>query len=441
MITRITSIFRLAMPVALLFAGTLLSLSSQSQSGVGINPAGNPAHSSAGLDVDFNNKGLLIPRVALVSSFDVSTISSPATSLLVYNTATSGDVTPGFYFFSGSTWQRIQTGAGGGGGGSDWTTSGSYTWLTNTGASVGIGTSSPSSSYDLTLGGGLGGGFLVKGSSTTSRFEGKVGIGFSTSTSYYLDVDGPVRFQDYAGIGITPSSSNSLSVGTGGLSVGTTSSAPSSGILTNGNVSVGGGLCVNCTSYSSGRMQSSTANITGSNGLSISATATSGTTLVLASGTVRTLSSSIRYKEDIRDLAFDRQKVLDIRPVTFKYKEGSYSVGVIAEEVEKLIPELVIYDRVPVTDENGEQLFDENGDRMFKDEWRPESVNYSGISVALLPIVRDHEQTIANQQIEIAELKARLDRQEALLTKLVSTSPELLKQLTEGAGRAESVKP
>lgn len=81
---------------------------------VGINASGTSPNSSAGLDIDFNNKGLLIPRIALTSATDVSTISSPSTSLLIYNTATAGtspnNVTPGFYYFDGTNWERVKTG-------------------------------------------------------------------------------------------------------------------------------------------------------------------------------------------------------------------------------------------------------------------------------------------------------------------------------------------
>jgi hypothetical protein len=43
---------------------------------------------SAMLDVSAPNKGILIPRVSLTSSLDISTVPSPVTSLLVYNTST-----------------------------------------------------------------------------------------------------------------------------------------------------------------------------------------------------------------------------------------------------------------------------------------------------------------------------------------------------------------
>ncbi len=77
---------------------------------VTINSTGNTGNASAGLDVDFNNKGLLIPRIALTGSNDVATISSPATGLLIYNTANiagANSVVKGFYYWNGSKWLQI----------------------------------------------------------------------------------------------------------------------------------------------------------------------------------------------------------------------------------------------------------------------------------------------------------------------------------------------
>jgi hypothetical protein len=61
------------------------------------------------LDIKSADKGLLIPRVALTNTNSASPITSPATSLLVYNTATTGDVTPGYYYWDGSKWVRFAT--------------------------------------------------------------------------------------------------------------------------------------------------------------------------------------------------------------------------------------------------------------------------------------------------------------------------------------------
>ncbi|MCX7863348.1 MAG: hypothetical protein N2449_10185 [Bacteroidales bacterium] len=72
-----------------------------------INLLGSAPHSSAGLDIDFSNKGLLIPRISLSQTTSSSPITSPATSLLVYNTQTINDVTPGFYYWDGTKWLRL----------------------------------------------------------------------------------------------------------------------------------------------------------------------------------------------------------------------------------------------------------------------------------------------------------------------------------------------
>ncbi len=93
---------------------SLMAFTSFSQN-VGINSTGATPNASAMLDVSSNNKGVLMPNVALASTADASTIPSPATSLLVYNTATAGtapnNVTPGYYYNSGTpaspNWSRF----------------------------------------------------------------------------------------------------------------------------------------------------------------------------------------------------------------------------------------------------------------------------------------------------------------------------------------------
>lgn len=72
---------------------------------VGVNATGATPDISAMLDIATANKGLLIPRVALVSTTDAVTIATPATSLLVYNTnltMTNGQGL-GYYYNSGTT--------------------------------------------------------------------------------------------------------------------------------------------------------------------------------------------------------------------------------------------------------------------------------------------------------------------------------------------------
>jgi FtsZ-binding cell division protein ZapB len=100
---------------ALLVVG-LLSAGLHAQS-VGIGTA-NP-DPSARLHISDNARGLLIPNVALTATNVAAPVTSPALSLLVYNTNTAGTgataVTPGFYYWDGSQWVRLASGGAGGG--------------------------------------------------------------------------------------------------------------------------------------------------------------------------------------------------------------------------------------------------------------------------------------------------------------------------------------
>lgn len=102
---------KFAICISLLTAGSIAPPTFSFGQNVGINITGNTPDASAGLDIDFGNKGLLIPRVALTSNTDVTTIASPTTSLQVYNTGAGGLSPAGFYFWNGSQW--VQFGATG----------------------------------------------------------------------------------------------------------------------------------------------------------------------------------------------------------------------------------------------------------------------------------------------------------------------------------------
>src|ERR1700744_1711442 len=94
---------------------------------VGINGTGANPNAGSILDLNTGNnfsspngKGLLPPNVSLTGVTDAVTVTSPATSLLVYNTATANtgtlSVTPGYYYWDGTKWVAL--------GGSDWHTLG-----------------------------------------------------------------------------------------------------------------------------------------------------------------------------------------------------------------------------------------------------------------------------------------------------------------------------
>ncbi len=87
--------------LSILFSATFLIAQT-----VGINSTGAVPSTSAMLDVSATNKGLLVPRVNIIDLNTDVPVSSPVTSLLVYNTnATSG---VGYYFWNGSKWVNLK---------------------------------------------------------------------------------------------------------------------------------------------------------------------------------------------------------------------------------------------------------------------------------------------------------------------------------------------
>ena len=71
---------------------------------VAINTDGSSPNSSAMLDVQSSDKGMLIPRM---TEAERDAISSPLTGLMVFQT----DNTTGFYYYDGSNWKVIGSGA------------------------------------------------------------------------------------------------------------------------------------------------------------------------------------------------------------------------------------------------------------------------------------------------------------------------------------------
>ncbi|ARN77289.1 hypothetical protein BST97_04440 [Nonlabens spongiae] len=69
--------------------------------------ATNFPHPSSVLEVYSEDKGLLVPKVALLSSSDTATIPRPVNSLLVYNTNGTNSLSEGFVFFDGTEWKSI----------------------------------------------------------------------------------------------------------------------------------------------------------------------------------------------------------------------------------------------------------------------------------------------------------------------------------------------
>src|SRR5204863_7786300 len=124
-----------------------------------------------------------------------------------------------------------------------------------------------------------------------------------------------------------------------------------------------------------------------------------------SAGQLGTVSSSERFKKEIKPMGQTSEAILSLKPVTFHYKSdgtGTPQFGLIAEEVAKVNPDLI------VRDEKGE-IYTE----------RYEAVN----AMLLNEFLKEHR-TVQEQQKEINALKTQLLEQKALIPR-VSDKVEL----------------
>ncbi|NTW31368.1 MAG: LamG domain-containing protein [Bacteroidetes bacterium] len=181
--TKIT--FKIAKGIMYVFCALnfiFLTFNCSAQGGAAINTNGAAAVNSAMLDVSSTNQGIRIPKVALTSSTSPLPITNPVNSLLVYDSITTGDITPGYYYWdaTASKWVKLATGSGWqltGNAGTDSSTN--YIGTTDArplviktnnaekmrimaNGNVGIGTSTPTSA--LTVNGGA----LINGTTATA---------------------------------------------------------------------------------------------------------------------------------------------------------------------------------------------------------------------------------------------------------------------------------
>ena len=106
---------------------------------VGINTTTPDASSM--LDISATDKGLLVPRVSIPNLNAAAPVTSPAVSLLVYNTnATTG---VGFHYWNGTQWVPFSGAAD-----NDWIIVGNNMYNGNTG-NVGVGTTTPTTKFHV----------------------------------------------------------------------------------------------------------------------------------------------------------------------------------------------------------------------------------------------------------------------------------------------------
>jgi len=177
---------------------------------------------------------------------------------------------------------------------------------------------------------------IYDNSPQSNYFLGKVGIGpGATAPAQALDVTGSAHFSVSVGIGTT---------------------APAQALEVNGKVQV--------DSFAAGTM----------------------TNVCLNANVLATCSSSIRYKENIKDASFGLADVEKMRPVTFKWKgRDENDLGLVAEEVAKINPLFATYR-----------------------DGRVEGVKYAQLTAVLVNAIKELKSANDTQAAQIAQLQSQV---------------------------------
>jgi len=141
-----------------------------------------------------------------------------------------------------------------------------------------------------------------------------------------------------------------------------------------------------------------------------------------SAGQLGTMSSSKRFKKEIKPMDQTSEAILALKPVTFQYKSdstGTAQFGLIAEEVAKVNPDLV------VRDEKGEIY----------------TVRYEAVNAMLLnEFLKEHRQA-QEQKATITQLNSRLAKQEATIAVLTASLKEQASQIQKVSAQVEMNRP
>jgi hypothetical protein len=278
-------------------------------------------------------------------------------------------------------------------------------------------TAGPAVAADATLDLGVGDGFAVRDSTLTERFRVDENGDISIDGARFLHKTGDRNTFLGEGAGASaiagPTGADNAALGQGALDQNTSGQR---------NVAIGKDAGQNQTTGSdniyvsnsgiaaeSGQIRIGTqgthtdAFVAGIDGNVVAGSAV----LVTASGELGVAASSRRFKQDVTDMAGASAVLLDLRPVTFRYREGvggsngEAQYGLIAEEVAAVAPGLVAFER----------------------DGTPFSVHYEFLAPMLLNEVQRQQRTIEAQASQIlaqhSEISALAERLAEIESRLV----------------------
>jgi S-adenosylmethionine hydrolase len=142
-----------------------------------------------------------------------------------------------------------------------------------------------------------------------------------------------------------------------------------------------------------------------------------------SSGQLGTATSSARFKRDIQSMDTASETILALRPVTFRYKPeldptGLPQFGLVAEDVEKVNPALVVRDA----------------------DGKPYSVRYEAVNAMLLNEFLKEHRTVQAQEATITQLKSTVAQQQRGMEVLAATLKEQASQIQKVSAQFELSK-
>ena len=227
------------------------------------------------------------------------------------------------------------------------------------------------------------------------------------TTGYRNTADGDAAlFSNITGINNTAIGYNALYHNTGSNNIGLGYGAGSNLTSGSGNVCIGASVFGVAGENNTTRIR----NV-------YSSVASGRAVYVNSDNKIGTLVSSRRFKDQIKPMDTVSEAILSLKPVTFRYKKeiepnGAVMFGLIAEEVEKVDPDLV------TRDAKGEV----------------ETVRYEAVNAMLLNEFLKEHRKVEEQEATIAQLKSGMET-------LAATVKEQASQIQKVSAQIELSKP
>ena len=144
--------------------------------------------------------------------------------------------------------------------------------------------------------------------------------------------------------------------------------------------------------------------------------------IIDANGQLGTVTSSERFKDGIKPMDKASEAILALQPVTFRYKheldpKGIPQFGLVAEQVEKVNPDLVAHDL----------------------QGKVYTVRYEAVNAMLLNEFLKEHRNVQEQEATITQVKSALAKQAATIAQQQKEIKALTTSLKEQASQIEKV--